>query len=382
MLKRSTDLRPPLAGRRALPALPALVSVGHRDDVLGFPERQRRRSAGARRRRSIRPRSCCRPQRPARKLDQRPAAGAGAAQHVRRPAGLSLPRRPRRDAIVYADTGDEQIEVSKAMMDRVASAWTGQPVERRDASNRSRKSISGRSRARSQLRPLWKYSWPDGEQVYVSGATGEVVQYTTTASRSGAYVGAIPHWLYFTPLRKHGREWSQVVIWSSGIGTVSARSSASSIGVWMYSPSKRYRYAGAPTSIPYRGQKRWHTIFGLIFGLGAATWAFSGMLSMDPFPRATGRPGGGGRRGGGRRHSAGAARPSQSAGGVRAPSTRARRSRRSRPPGQGAGAHVVRRRAGLSRDARPGRHAHRAARRARRRPLRPPADHRRRDEGR
>jgi hypothetical protein len=56
----------------------------------------------------------------------------------------------------------------------------------------------------------------------------------------------------------------------------------------MYSPKKRHRYAGAPTSIPYRGQKRWHTILGLVFGLGAATWAFSGMLSMDPFPQRTG----------------------------------------------------------------------------------------------
>ena len=48
------------------------------------------------------------------------------------------------------------------------------------------------------------------------------------------------------------------------------------------------------TSIPYRGQKRWHTLFGLIFGLGAATWAFSGMLSMDPFPSPSGGPAGGG----------------------------------------------------------------------------------------
>jgi hypothetical protein len=59
----------------------------------------------------------------------------------------------------------------------------------------------------------------------------------------------------------------------------------------MYSPSKKYRNAGEPTSIPYRGQKRWHTIFGLIFGIATATWAFSGMLSMDPFPRERdGRP--------------------------------------------------------------------------------------------
>jgi hypothetical protein len=53
-----------------------------------------------------------------------------------------------------------------------------------------------------------------------------------------------------------------------------------------------------PTGIPYRGWKRWHTIIGLVFGLGAATWAFSGLLSMDPFPtQRTGGPQGG--RGGG-----------------------------------------------------------------------------------
>src|SRR5205823_8982479 len=142
----------------------------------------------------------------------------------------------------------------------------------------------------SDLQPLWKYSWPNGEQVYFSEATGEVEQYTTTASRVGAYVGAIPHWLYFTPLRKHGPLWSRVVIWSSGIGVIASLLGII-VGIWMYSPAKRYRYAGVPTSIPYGGQKRWHMVFGLIFGLGAATWAFSGMLSMDPFPSRTGRGG-------------------------------------------------------------------------------------------
>ncbi len=122
--------------------------------------------------------------------------------------------------------------------------------------------------------------------MYFSQVSGEVVQYTTTASRLGAYVGAIPHWLYFTPLRSQGPTWSRVVIWSSGIGTFSAILGVV-IGVWMYSPSKRYRYAGARTVIPYRGQKRWHMILGLVFGIATATWAFSGMLSMDPFPTPT-----------------------------------------------------------------------------------------------
>ena len=186
--------------------------------------------------------------------------------------------------VLYADTGEEQGEVSTEMVQRVASAWTGQPVSERIGrrSHRSR-SVDAADAARSDLSPVFKYSWPNGEQVYVSQATGEVVQYTTTASRIGAYLGPIPHWFYFTPLRKHGPQWSRVVIWSSGIGTISAILGVV-IGIWMYSPSRKYRYAGAPTSIPYRGQKRWHTVFGLIFGVATVTYAFSGMLSMDPFP--------------------------------------------------------------------------------------------------
>src|SRR6266850_8092633 len=31
------------------------------------------------------------------------------------------------DSIVYADTGQEQIDVPREMMDRAAAAWTGQP---------------------------------------------------------------------------------------------------------------------------------------------------------------------------------------------------------------------------------------------------------------
>ncbi len=198
-------------------------------------------------------------------------------------------RAGRDETIVYADTGETRGEVTREMVDRIASRWTRQPVSaaRIDrVEDVDQWTVQGALRSR---RPLWKYSWPNGEQVYVAQATGEVVQYTTTASRIGAYLGAIPHWLYFTPLRKHQPQWSAFVIWTSGLGTIAAVLGLL-VGVWMYSPSKPYRSSGAATSIPYRGQKRWHMIFGLIFGVAAATWAFSGMLSMDPFPtRSRGR---------------------------------------------------------------------------------------------
>jgi hypothetical protein len=57
----------------------------------------------------------------------------------------------------------------------------------------------------------------------------------------------------------------------------------------MYSPSKRYRNAASPPAF-LSGQKRWHMIFGLLFGVRPATWAFSGMLSMDPFPTTPAEP--------------------------------------------------------------------------------------------
>ena len=178
------------------------------------------------------------------------------------------------ERMVFADTGDEPIRPTREMMDRVASSWTRVPADGAHVelvTDVDQWTIQAPLR---NFRPLWKYSWPDGEHVYISGTSGEVVQYTTTASRVGAYLGPIPHWLYFTSLRRHQRMWSTVVIWASAAATLTAVLGLS-VGIWMTMSS---------ASIPYRGTKRWHTVFGLIFGIAAITWAFSGMLSMDPFP--------------------------------------------------------------------------------------------------
>jgi PepSY-associated TM region len=188
----------------------------------------------------------------------------------------------RDDALVYADTGEPHRMVSREMVDRIASAWTGRPIAEARVEamlDADQWTVQGPLRT---LRPLWKFSWPNGEQAYVAQTSGEVVQYTTSGSRLGAYLGPIPHWLYFTPLRVRQQAWSRVVIWTSGLGTI-ATLLGMIVGVWMYSPSKRYRLAGAPARLPYRGYKRWHAIIGLIFGVTAGTWAYSGLLSMDPF---------------------------------------------------------------------------------------------------
>jgi len=185
--------------------------------------------------------------------------------------------------MVYADDGSIADNVDGGIVDRAAAAWANRPLA--EAKKESVEEVDQWTVASGfrNLRPLYKYSFPDGQQVYVNGNTAEVVQYTTTSSRFWAYLGAIPHWMYFTPLRKHQPQWFTFVVWSSLIGTVTALIGVV-VAVWMLSPKKRYRYAGAPTSIPYRGWKRWHTIIGLGFGVVTVTWAFSGLLSMGPFP--------------------------------------------------------------------------------------------------
>ena len=188
----------------------------------------------------------------------------------------------RGEAIVYADTGARQDVFTPELNLRIAAAWSGQPASAASVEEVTEPDQWTLEGGFGNLRPLWKYSWPNGDQVYVSGNTGEVVQFTTRSSRLFAYLGPIPHWLYYTPLRKNGPLWSKVVIWLSGAATVAALMGLT-VGLLMYSPSRRI-------SIPYAGQKRLHHILGLFFGIVACTWAFSGMLSMEPFPLSSGRP--------------------------------------------------------------------------------------------
>jgi hypothetical protein len=185
-------------------------------------------------------------------------------------------------SIVYADDGTPQKKINDAIIDRAAAAWAKQPLssaKKESVEEVDQWTVGGQFRT---LRPLYKYSFTDGQQVYVSGRDAEVVQYTTSDSRLWAYLGAIPHWLYFTPLRRNQPAWFRVVVWTSGIGTVTAILGIV-IAIWMLSPSRKYRNAGMPTSIPYKGWKRWHAIIGLTFGIVTATWALSGLLSMGPF---------------------------------------------------------------------------------------------------
>src|SRR5262249_70053 len=111
-------------------------------------------------------------------------------------------------------------------------------------------------------------------ELYVSEETAEVALLTTRGSRALAWVAAIPHWIYFAPLRQNGPVWRQVVLWTSAPAAVLAL-----FGIIL----------GFTTYFtPYGGMMRWDYITGVVFGFFCLTWVFSGLLSMEPFFWASG----------------------------------------------------------------------------------------------
>ena len=217
------------------------------------------------------------------------AARAGVPQpdEARLSSILSRPvyrfRSAGRIAVVYADSGEVFHGFEEERARQVGAAWThlhpeDARLETRQIQEDDQWTVQQRYR---MYRPLWKFSWPDGQDTYVSDVSGEVVQYTTWTSRLGAYFGAIPHWIYITQLRRKAAAWSRVVIVVSEAGTI-ATFLGLLVGLWTYSPTRCYRFRGLPSHIPYSGQMRWHMVLGLTFGFVTFTWILSGLFSMDP----------------------------------------------------------------------------------------------------
>ena len=132
--------------------------------------------------------------------------------------------------------------------------------------------------------PMHRVALGDSEEthLYISEQTGEAVMKTTRRTRRWAYLGAVLHWLYFTPFRQHSALWAQTVIWLAIAGCVLCLSGLV-WGVWRYSSERRYRLKGFHSRSPYAGLMRWHHYAGLAFGLATFTWVLSGCLSMDPW---------------------------------------------------------------------------------------------------
>ncbi|HWJ70554.1 MAG TPA: PepSY domain-containing protein [Sphingobium sp.] len=133
--------------------------------------------------------------------------------------------------------------------------------------------------------PLYhvKMGDPAGSELYISAASGTVVQDTNRKERVLSWLGAIPHWLYPTVLRENGRLWTEVVIWASVIGTF-LTATGLYVGLGRVAQRRKGRLS------PYKGLWYWHHVLGLFLGVITLTWVFSGLMTMGPWGLLSGPP--------------------------------------------------------------------------------------------
>jgi hypothetical protein len=181
---------------------------------------------------------------------------------------------------VYADTGEVLTELSLEQSRAIAAAFANLPLY----SIRHEATLGEADQwtiGQSRLMPLHKFAVDDGAgtELYVQTATGEVSMHTTSRSRTLAWMGVIPHWLYFTTLRVNQPLWYRIIVWTSAAACVVAV-----LGLILgFTQLRRPKPFRLKEAIPYRGWMRWHYITGVLFGVTTLTFAYSGLLSVEPF---------------------------------------------------------------------------------------------------
>lgn len=187
-----------------------------------------------------------------------------------------------RTEIVFADAGGQAPVVDAGQAMRLARAFDGghNPL-RYDARLTDADQWSFGIRGRLPVHRI-AVDDPAGTELYIAEAGGDVVLKTNASGRFWGWTGAVLHWLYFAPLRRHGALWNEVVIWVSIAATVMCLAGIA-WGAWRLAPLRGYRLRRERHWSPYAGWMRWHHYAGLIFGVVTLTWVFSGLLSMDPW---------------------------------------------------------------------------------------------------
>jgi len=169
--------------------------------------------------------------------------------------------------VVSARTGERVGAVESEQAVAIAQTYANARAERQATITRDQWTVPG---GFNPLRPLHRIAMDDAAatEVYVSGKTGEVVLATTGTQRFWNWLGAVPHWIYFTPLRANQPVWRQVVLWISAPGILLAVT-----GIWIGILRLRAHY---------RGWKNWHQWSGIGGGVFLLTWILSGWLSVNP----------------------------------------------------------------------------------------------------
>lgn len=180
---------------------------------------------------------------------------------------------------LYADSLRPVEALTYATIERTAAQWCPAPVLRVDSLYKLDQWIPfGRL---TEEFPIYKYTFADesGHELYISSRTGRVLQFTDKEQRFWAWLGAIPHWVYFTSLRQHQTAWINFVKWTSGIGCIMC------LAGLILSIRLAWRNRHKKLFSPYRKWWfKWHYVSGLIFGIFTITFAFSGMMSLMDLP--------------------------------------------------------------------------------------------------
>lgn len=131
-----------------------------------------------------------------------------------------------------------------------------------------------------QARPFYRLDARDdsGTQIYLSARTGELLQRTTRRERVWNSVGAVLHWIYFTPLRASFTAWDRTV-WCLSLVCTLVALAGTVLGIIRMFAARRMR---PPLFTFYhRRWLRWHHLLGLGTSVFVLGWIVSGWLSMD-----------------------------------------------------------------------------------------------------
>lgn len=184
---------------------------------------------------------------------------------------------------IWADSGEKLTVTPDDIRTSAQAFLPGLSINNTELIERDQWSISS---SLHPHRPLHRVSFINGDVLYLSSRTAEVVLDTSRSERAWNWLGSIIHWIYFTPLRfDHHEAWRQIVMWLSFPATA-----MSLMGFWLGIDRLRLRrrYKGGRMT-PYRGWAKWHHVSGLLAGVLCLTWLFSGWLSMKPFDMFSGR---------------------------------------------------------------------------------------------
>ena len=169
-----------------------------------------------------------------------------------------------KDYIFCTDTAQQQKAINEEALMQIASNWVeGIPIKKDTIYYREQWVLYERYKSEMPMVHL-TYDDKDKSELYISIKTGEVHQWTTSSNRFWAYIGAIPHKLYFPFIRKDLETWKWC-IYIGGFICLIAAFTGFYVGIFVLI---RRRLKKHVWENPYKKfVYRWHEFIGLGMGL-------------------------------------------------------------------------------------------------------------------